>query len=83
MPRQARQSSKTGIYHIILILLLVILLSPAQAFASNFNDTQNHWAKEDIDSISQEGIMKGTGPNTFNQPGRNGGNIKPNSQGYK
>lgn len=44
-----------------LLLLVLLLLTQTQAFASGFTDIQGHWAEADIKYSHEQGIMSGTG----------------------
>ena len=45
---------------ILLVLTMLLTLLPMEAIASSYNDTTNHWAKDEITKWSDLGIIQGS-----------------------
>ena len=65
-----KESMKKRLISIAAALCLVVSLATTAAFATNFRDTEGHWAEDAINRWCSYGVVEGTSPDTFN-PGSN------------
>ena len=60
---------KKKVLSIMTAVCLVVSMMTVSAFAANFSDTDDHWAKDEIDRWSSAGVVNGVGNNQFNPNG--------------
>ena len=63
------KNAKKHVMALVLCLAMVLSLLPMTALAADYDDTDGHWAENEIDRWTEAGVVHGEGNGEFNPDG--------------